>query len=325
MAVPAFGTSHRIEISNRYISYNERSRTNDDKFRVYETLDPRENVAEEGQVVLLDTRFNANEESFYAKTEVIPDAAGYEVEFDMKQISSEERECFLRREIVKYKVGVNQVERGVKSVHTATGHGWDISYTPGQPVDIVNTGSEPIHRFDYVGLRFPNPRDVTAQVETWNSTKPGTSVCRFATFPVRENWEAVKFERFRSELLAVAEETERGYGGVDVTNPCVEYIQLPGLLRIIETVQQSMEKSKVKELYEQLETYDDKDFSIRTSNIMTNEDGIKSLLSVALSAMEFAETLRPPHVVAQVLDFRCVQPQLKSQAECGDVMRCMLC
>ena len=323
MAVPAFGTSHRIEISHRYISSNERSRTND-KFRVYGALDPRENIAEEGQVVLLDTRFNANEESFYAKTEVIPDAAGYEVDFDMKQLSSGARECFLRREIVKYKVGVNQLERGVKSVHTATGHGWDISYTPGQPVNILHTGSEPIHRFDYVGLRFPNPSDVTAQVETWNSTKPGTSVSRFATYPIGENWEAVKFERFRSEFLAVAEETERGYGGVDVTNPCMEYMQLPSLLKIIETVQQSLEMSKVKELYDQLETYDDKNLSIRTSNIMTNEDGTKSLLSVALSAMEFAETLRPPHIVAKVLDFQCVQPQLKSQAECGDVLRCVL-
>lgn len=323
MAVPAFGPSHRIEISHRYISYNERSRTND-KFRVYDALDPRENIAEEGQVVLLDTHFNANEESFYAKTEVIPDAAGYEVEFDMKQMSCETRECFLRREIAKYKVGVNQVERGVKSVHTATGHGWDISFTPGHPVNILHTGSEPIHRFDYVGIRFPKPCDVNAQVETWNSTKPGTSVSRFATFPIRENWEAVKFERFRSEFLAVAEETERGYGGVDVTNPCMEYMQLPSLIKIIETVQHCLENSYVKELYEQLVTCNENDFTIRTSNIMTNENGIKSLLSVALTAMEFAETLRPPHIIAQVLDFQCVQPQLKSQAECGDVLRCVM-
>lgn len=323
MAVPAFGPSHRIEISHRYICSNERSRTND-KFRLYDPLDPRENVAEEGQVVLLDTRVNPNEESFFAKTEVIPDAAGYEVDVDTRNFDNDTRQTFLQREIAKYKVGVNQVERGVKSIHTATGYGWDISYTPGHPVNIVHTGSEPIHRFDYVGIRFPTEQDMTAQVETWNSTKPGTSISRFATFPIRENWEMVKYDRFRNELMALSEETDRGYSGVDVSNPCLEHMQLPGLIRIVNTVTDCFEDQTTVSLYEELLRNSNDSLDMRTTNILTSEDGIKSLLTIAKSAMEFAEMLRPPHIVGQVLDFQCVQPQLKSHALCGDVMRCVM-
>ena len=320
MAVPSFGPSHRIEISHRYIGYNERGR-NSNKCCLYDPVDPRENVAEEGQVVLLDTHVNSHEGSFCAKTEVIPDAAGYEIDIDTSNYTQEMRDCFLKREVMKYKVGINQVERGVKSVHTATGYGWDISYTPGHPVNILHTGSEPIHRFDYVGVRFPNEQDVTAQVETWNSSKPGTSISRFATYPIAETWELTKFQRFRNELFVLKEEAERGYCGVDVTNPSLEFMQLPSLMKIVDTVQNCLDEDKIKYLMKELiETDDD----VRKAKIFSSEYGIKSLLAIALSAMEFSETLRPPFIIAQVLDFQCVQPQLKSNAECGDVMRCVM-
>lgn len=320
MAVPSFGPSHRIEISHRYIAYNERGRNNN-KFRLFDPVDPRENVAEEGQVVLLDTHSNSNEDSFCAKTEVIPDAAGYEIDIDTSNYTEEMRDCFLKREVMKYKVGINQVERGVKSVHTATGYGWDISYTPGHPVNILHTGSEPIHRFDYIGVRFPNEKDVTAQVETWNTSKPGSSISRFATYPISETWEMMKFQRFKNELFVLKEEAERGYFGVDVSNPLLEFMQLPCLMRIVDIVQNSLDEDNIACLIKELiDTEED----VRKTKILTCEVGIKSLLAIASSAMEFSETLRPPFIIAQVLDFQCVQPQLKSNAECGDVMRCVM-
>ena len=278
-------------------------------------------MAEEGQVVLLDTHMNSQDSSFCAKTEVIPDAAGYEIDIDTSNYSKELRECFLKREIMKYKVGINQVERGVKSVHTATGYGWDISYTPGHPVNILHTGSEPIHRFDFIGVRFPNEQDVTAQVETWNTSKPGTSVSHFATYPIMETWELTKFERFKNELFILSEEAERGYSGVDVTNPSLEYMQLPALTRRVDTVQNYIEEDKIQYLMKELTETDE---DVRKAKILTSESGIKTLLDIALAATKFTETLRPPFVIAQVLDFQCVQPQLKSNAECGDVMRCVM-
>ena len=121
MAVPSFGPSHRIEISKRYIAYNELLGRTSDKFRLYDPVDPRENVAEEGQVILLDTSCNKNDSSMCSNTEVIPDAAGYEIDRNVQGMTKEERYCLLSREIAHYKVGVNQVERGVKSIHAATG------------------------------------------------------------------------------------------------------------------------------------------------------------------------------------------------------------
>lgn len=327
MAIPSFGPSHRIEISQRYISYNEHNRPTSDKYRLFDPVNPRENVAEEGQVILLDTSSSGNDNSLCSKTEVIPDAAGYEIDRDIRGMTKDERQCFLSREIARYKVGVNQTERGVKSVHAATGHGWDISYTPGHPVQIMHTGSEPIYRFDYVGVRFPNESDITAQLERWNASGPrGTSICRFATYPIRENFEIMKFKRFQNEMYSFSEEVERGYSGVDISNPMLEYLQLPALMNVIQCVLKSATKSRTSSLFEEIleEAGCCEPSDIRKANIITSQDGVTSLMDIAKAATDFCQSLRPPHIIAQVLDFKCVQPQMKSAAECGNVLKCVM-
>lgn len=327
MAVPSFGPSHRIEISKRYISYNECLGRTSDKFTLYDPVDPRDNVAEEGQVILLDTSSNKNDSSMCSNTEVIPDAAGYEIDRNIEGMTKEERYCLLSREIVRYKVGVNQVERGVKSVHAATGHGWDISYTPGHPVNIIHTGSEPIRRFDYVGVRFPLENDISAQMDRWNaSTSRGTSICKFATYPIRENCEQMKCKRFRDELSVLADEIERGYKGANICNPMLEFVQLPSLLELIQVIFKGKEDDITFSLFEELvqDSAICQENNIRKANILTCREGLQSLVEIAKAAIDFSQTLRQPHMIAQVLDFKCVQPQLKSYAECGDVMRCVM-
>lgn len=318
MSIPSFGPSQRLELSSRYLDQNS-SEGKGSRFYLYDRVDPRINVAEEGQVVLLSNELQNGTGVDHHKTEVIPDASGYQLDavIDMNQA---ERAACLSKEISRYNVGVNQVERGVRSPHATSGYGWDISVASntGHPVTIRHTGSEKIHRFDLIGIRFPNDADVEAQTDRWNANggNKGISVSKFATYPVRENWEILKHNRFISDLHALSTDIRYGY-------PCAEdkkygsllYLQLPALMNIVKEAVNC--PSDIKDLLE-LDTMEKLDH-----DILADEDSEHFMRRIAMASTKFNCALAPPMVFAQCVSYQCVQPHSKSWAECGDLLNCI--
>ena len=315
MAIPSFGPSQRLELSTNYLDCNSTDAKCDGTL-LYDRVDPRSNVAEEGQVVLLSNNLKCGTGCDYHKTEVIPDAAGYPVDCSqLKEMSEDEKIAYLVTEISQYNVGVNQVERGVRSPHTSSGYGWDISLASntGHPITIRHTGSDKIHRFDLIGIRFPTKEDVEAQTDRWNASgrNKGLSVCKFATYPVRENWELLKYNRFALDLKSFANDLRYGLNNAESRrHGSIRYSQLPALGKIVEEVKR-MESNK--------ETLTVKNLD----DTLSDENLVKSLTRLAQSACNFNNTLRPPMVFAQCVSYQCVQPQVKSWAECGDLLNCV--
>lgn len=325
MSVPFFGPSQRVEISTSYLHNNHASDISSASL-LYPRIDAARNVAEAGQVVLLESTTRVEESGSHEKLGVIPDAAGYRVNYNPKSVPESQLRTLLMSEINKFHVGVNQVEKGVGVAHQASGYGWDISFTPGQPAHIMHTGSEPIHRFDYVAVRFPTPHDQKCQEEMWHKERSHyPSLCKFATYPIRENWESMKYTRFHHDLDAFRCHNQIACVRDDGWNPLVKYSQLPALFRLIGKVVESYNKdeSHIKEqLQAGMNICADTDFE--DSPLIANENGFLTTLGIAKAAIDFVYTLRPPHVIAQCLDFHCAQPHMKGHAQCGDTMKCIL-
>lgn len=333
MATPSFGPSQRIEISRGYLHLNETcDRRNG--YRIYDAINPRDNVAEEGQVVLLDNEQSEFTRGLYGHTFVVPDAAGYVVDVDMTNMTEKQKHLFLQSEIARYNVGVNQVEKGVKSAHTSTGNGWDISFTPGHPVVICNTGHEPISRFDLIGVRFPNEDDMRAQAEAWSgrraSENRGNCVSKFATYPIQENEDMMKHDKFVEELHALRDNVIQGYHGADAENARLELMQVPALFKLVCQVYRCLEKEKDSQTYHdrlrELLAFVDGASSDSTAihDILMAEELVDEITKVAKAACDFTSTLRPPFILAQCIDFKGAQPHQKRVANCGDAMKCIL-
>lgn len=315
MAIPSFGPSQRLELSTGYLESNA-VEGKCERPRLYDRVDPRLNVAEEGQVVLLSNEYRAGPGCDRHKTEVVPDAAGYQVDCEaFPKMSKGEQLVFLTKEISKYVVGVNQVERGVRSPNSASGYGWDISVAcnTGHPVTVRHTGSEKVHRFDLIGVRFPSEADMEAQADTWKASRSGglggdnrgVSVCKFATYPVRENWEMLKYNRFVSDLHSMAMDVRHDYED-EAKHATLRHLQIPALLKML----REFESNK-----NELDSYD--------SDALFHENVEEALQRMALAATKFSATLIPPMLFAQCVSFQCVQPQAKSWAECGDLLNCV--
>lgn len=355
MAVPSFGPSQRIEISRTYLHGNETNERTSGH-RVYDTINPKDNVAEEGQVVLLYSDTCESRGAFFSHTFVIPDAAGYTSDVDISQMAPPEKNAHLAREISMYNVGVNQVEKGVKSPHTHTGTGWDISFTPGHPVTIKNTGHEPISRFDLIGIRFPTDEDTVAQANVWaqRGGQKGNCVAKFATYPIHEDIESLKSQKFAADMHTYHDKIVRGFSGAD--DPLLEFMQVPSLLRLIQRIvsigEEEMEGGR-NERDPQAAGHDftspnidneDQEHSeqilkmaiesLNTGNMSVDREILKDLMmdgtrveqlkKLASAACQFVSTLRPPFILAQCIDFRGAQPHCKRVAECGDAMKCVL-
>lgn len=346
MAIPSFGPSQRIEISRLYLNLNE-SIDRRNGYRVYDAINPRDNVAEEGQVVLLRNEHSESRGGFYGHTFVVPDAAGYVADVDVSAMQNKEKVHFLYQEILKYNVGVNQVEKGVKSPHTSTGNGWDISLTPGQHVVIRNTGHEPIFRSNLIGVRFPTDEDMRAQADVWSnrggSSNRGNCVSKFATYPIYENEEEMmKHERFVADSHAFRDNIIRGYTGAETENVRLELMQIPALFNLLRQVWRCMNAGSAHDdrMKEALAFTESEMRTITTTtppdhstssidsttirDIMMSDDSVDELMKVAKAACDFTSTLRPGIVLAKCLDFKGAQPQQKMGAQCGDAMKCIL-
>lgn len=311
MSIPTFGPSQRLEISRYYLNYNEAGSLFGES-RLYDTVRPSNNFADEGQVVLLRSDDADGYGRMYSRTEVIPDAAGYPIE--ASNLSEREKALLLLEEMKKYRVGINQVERCVGQSSNATGYGWDISHMPGQIVTIKHTGHEPIYRFDKIGVRFPNKDDVQAQEGIYGKSK-GASVSKFATYPVYETGSMGKHETFIKGLQAAMEETKRLGGSLpEARNPLLEYIQVPALLKLMQVSYRILDEGKVEALF-----LGEVDFEE-----LLQEEEMSAICRVSQAACRFVESLTPPFVVAQCIDFRCTQAQGKVTALCGDQMTCVL-
>ena len=323
MAVPSFGPSQRVEISRYYLSLNE-SNERQDGYRLYDTINPKENVAEEGQVVLLKNDEVEMHGGLYAHTSVIPDAAGYRVDTDLSSTGARQRDLFLSQELSKFNVGVNQVEKGIKKNHSSSGSGWDISFTPGHQVDIKHTGHEPIWRFDIVGVRFPTDEDMRAQSDVWSSgNRNGHSVSKFATYPIRENIDMVKYQRFVTETETLRDEiTRKDTPNSSIQNVRVELMQLPALMKVVNEVFRCHSNEAMMACVTGLQSGDLERETLR--DMLVQEEGMEMIMRIARAAVDFCLTLRPPVMLAMCIAFRGAQPHMKRAAECGDIMRCIL-
>lgn len=323
MSVPFYGPSQRVEISSTYLHNNDAGETSS-LISLYPCIDPKDNVAEAGQVVLLQSTVKEEESCHYEKLEVMPDASGYRVNFNPKSLG-DKLDTFLLSEIKRYNVGVNQVEKGVGVAHTASGYGWDISFTPGQPANILHTGSEPINRFDYVAVRFPTEKDVRHQAEVWQQVRNARpSLSKFATYPVRENWELMRYSRFHHDVDAYRCHLEIANMNSGGWNSSVKYQQLPALFNLMGKVLNACEKDDAILKSEFMRCCNDTMTDFDDSPLITTEKGFLATLQIAKAAIDFATSLRPPIILAQCLDFECAQPHLKGHAQCGDMMRCIL-
>ena len=308
MAVPSYGVSQRFELSIDYVRTNESSSS---EHLLHPRIRPSDNVAERGQVVLLSS--NANE----SQTQVVPDAAGYRLPYNPKALAADKLRSCLNVEISKYRIGVNQVEKGVATSHKSMGYGWDISCVPGQPVTVLHTGSEPIRRFDYVGVRFPTDADQKAQRGHWGDTNP---TCKFATYPVRENLESVKYTRFHYDVDAFRCAADIGSAA---SNPVVQYQQLPALFGLVGAVANAVEHEDCR-VREEVERCKINPASVEPEDtpLVNSDPGFMTLLTVAKKAVDFCTSLNPPAVLARVVDFEGPQPHRTSHAECGCLMKC---
>lgn len=309
MAIPYYGVSQRFELSADYVRTNE-ARTSPE-YLLFDRIRPSENVAEVGQVVLLSS--NTSE----SQIQIVPDAAGYRLAYNPKSLPADKLQSNLNTEISKYRVGVNQVEKGVGSSHKSMGYGWDISCIPGHPVTIMHTGSEPISRFDYVAVRFPNEADRRSQEAQWN-----TSFFKFATYPVRENLEAMKYNRFHHDLDAFRCSSDIGSAAM---NPVVQYQQVPALFKLIGTVANAVGNEDLQ-LRDEIERCKTNAHSVDPgdSPLVSKESGFLTLLQIARDAADFSLSLRPPAVLAKVVDFDGPQPHRMNRAECGQLMKCQM-
>ena len=335
MAVPSFGVSQRVEICPSYLRYNSPTIAASlglTSNLLHAPVDPKDNVAESGQVVLLQNY--AKGDSNYERLEVIPDAAGFHTNFNPKAVSSGQLQSLLESEIKTYQVGVNQVEKGVGVAHAATGYGWDISLTPGQPATILHTGSEPINRFDYVAVRFPLQEDIRSQAEVWHQKRnhSGPSICKFATYPIRENWDMLKYLRFYYDADALRTQLEvdcyvdndgGGGGGGKDHFAAMKYDQFPALFKLVGKVIEAYHESS-EEVQQEMRNCIKKHVDVVTSPMLIQDAGFLTTLQFAKAAVAFSDSLRPPVVLARCLDFDCAQPHLKGHAECGDMMKCIL-
>lgn len=248
---------------------------------------------------------------------VIPDAAGYRLSFIRDSIDSGRLKNVLVSEISKYRIGVNQVEKGFCASSSTTGFGWDISCLPNEPVQILHTGSERIGKFDLLGVRFPTQADMEAQ----KSMKGCTNHYKFATYPVRENHEAMTYERFHCDLdgFRCACDTDCSVTAENYTG--MQLQQLPSLFNVIGQVvsglRHEIDDPEVKTEIERCATgrVDPSD-----TPLVSREEGVRFLLQTALACINFNKALRTPGVLAMVLDF----PESNLNfAECGDKMTCI--
>lgn len=318
MAIPSFGPSQRLEISRKYLNYNE-SCTSD--YQLYGPINPKNNVAEEGQVVLLWSGLVDCHGGTQRRTEVIPDAAGYPIDINT-DIPDRIKESYLEQELSKYNVGVNQVERCIGKSHSSAGFGWDISFTPGHPVVIKHTGCEPIYRFDMIGIRFPNKQDVESQQSIWGSAAcNGNCISKFATYPIRENFNMMKHGRFIRGIQILKENIERGLS--NDSNSSLQYLQIPAMIKLLCELFKYLKKDDMVDIFEEtVIELENKKFS--SYDKLLSRDSLQLINGISKAACEFVETLNPPFILAQCIDFKCTQSHSKSQAECGDSMKCVL-
>ena len=319
MAIPSFGPSQRLEISRRYLNYNE-TRVKGNEHLLYGPINPKDNVAEEGQVVLLWSEETDAHGGTQRLTEVIPDAAGYPIDRSTDDMSDRIAEAYLEQEISKYNIGVNQVERGVGQSHISSGFGWDISLTPGHPVVIKHTGYEPIYRFDLIGVRFPNKHDIEAQQTVWGY---GNRVSKFATYPIRENYNMLKHVKFVRSIQYMKDNVERGMPSHH--NPPVQYLQIPAFIKLLHELYTNTKNDNILDgMEEVMRDMDNMSLTATTYEKLLTEEGLNMINNISKAACEFVESLNPPVTLAQCIDFRCTQSQAKSHAECGDQMKCVL-
>ena len=321
MSIPSFGPSQRLEISRKYLNYNETcTKLND--HQVYGSINPKDNVAEEGQVVLLWSEENDCHGGTQRTTEVIPDAAGYPIDINTT-MPDHMKEAYLEQEISKYNVGVNQVERGVGQSHISSGFGWDISLTPGHPVVIKHTGCEPIYRFDMIGVRFPKKQDVESQQSIWGYSNNGNCISKFATYPIRENYDMIKHFKFIRSIQQVKDNMERGI--TNNNNSSLQYLQIPAMMKLVyELYKYTKKEDLVDEFEEAITDINNMTFSTSSYEKLLTDNGLSIINGISKAACEYVETLNPPFMLAQCIDFRCTQSQSKSQAVCGDSMKCVL-
>jgi hypothetical protein len=313
--MPKFGPSQRLEISQRYLN-NNISRDRCNRFRLYDPIPPQDNVAEDGQVVMLYDTLQG--------TEVIPDAAGYQVEVDAESMSPKERNLLLQHELKKYKFGVNQGQKGVNQTNSITGRGWDISMIKGHDLTITHTGHEPISRNQLVAVRFPTEEDMQAQADAWKSKNSrGFNVSKFATYPVDENMTTMLSEKFYKELLWIKQKGERAYVTTDHLDAATESIQVPALLSIVKTVLNAQEKDAMSGALQEVGVATDSS-TFQVQEVLSNETMIEFMAELAERCCDFVDSLRPPVIVARCTGFRSIHHHDQRVAKCGDLLKCQV-
>ena len=310
-----FGNSQRLEISQDYLDSN----TNSDRynrFRAYATINPRENIAEDGQCVMLcNTEDGIN---------VVPDAAGYQLNVDVEKLDEQDRYYLFWHELQKHKFGVNQGQKGVDQIHSNTGRGWDISTIKGHNVVITHTGHEPIYRNQLVAIRFPTKEDMEAQANTWASGRGNSkNVSKFATYPVDENMSIMLGENFHTNLTWQKLRAQRCFASSDCLDAVTEHIQLPALLTIIKDILNAADNRDMKPVVEQIKN--STTFSVEFVQHLLSIDGVEELLSeLAYKSIDFVNSLRAPAIIAKCIGFKSIHQQDQRYASCGDILRCQI-
>jgi hypothetical protein len=314
MSVPHFGPSQRLETCVSYLDQNRFADTYNNQKKLYRSIELENNVAEEGQVILVRNTSQS--------TDVIPDAAGYDADITCDTMTEKEKASFLFHEMKKYRLGVNQIEKGVNAPHQATGQGWDISMIDSHEVLIKHTGHEPISRFQYIGVRFPTNEDMEAQARVWSSRScRGLNVSKFATYPVSENYEENLSKRFDKELEWIKHKVDRDIPDMDNMDGPVEESQVPALVDVVRTVLHAYTKigDKMDRAVTALNSC-----TFNSKECIADREMNEFMKELCLKNCDFVSSLRPPKIIAQVNEFKSVNPHAQRVANCGDTMKCTL-
>lgn len=313
--MPKFGPSQRLEISQSYLNTNT-CKEKYNRFRLFDPIPPHDNIAEDGQVVMLHDTPQG--------TEVIPDAAGFIVDVDTNNMTPNEKYLLLQHELKKHKFGVNQGQKGVNQTNSITGRGWDISMIKGHDLTITHTGHEPIARNQLVAVRFPTEEDMQAQADAWQSKNSrGLNVSKFATYPVDENMTSMLSDKFRMELLWQKQKCERAYVCSDNLDVVTESIQVPALLSILKTVLNAHDNKSLKQTLEDVKIATD-NTAFHVKDVLSNKSMIDFLGQIAEQTCDFVDSLRPPAIVARCTGFRSIHHQDQRVAKCGDLLKCQV-
>jgi len=313
--MPKFGPSQRLEISESYLS-NNTSKDRFNRFRLYDPIPPNSNVAEDGQVVMLHDTPRG--------TEVIPDAAGFQVDVEVAKMAPDMKSLLLYHELKKYKFGVNQGQKGVNQTNSATGRGWDISIVKGHDLTITHTGHQPICRNQLVGVRFPTEEDMQAQAEAWQSRNSrGLNVSKFATYPIDENMTSMLSQKFSKEIMWQKQKGQRAYVSCDNLDAVVKKVQVPAILSVVRSVLNAQEDDILGPVLREVkETSGRSAFDVE--DILSNQGVVEFLGRLGEQQCDFVDSLRPPVIIARCIGFRSIHHHNQRFAKCGDLLKCQV-